>query len=120
MRIAYSEVGSSEMIRALVMSTVLMLSGVQVVFAQEIDFVEDFVFAKDRRVPLKKLIPGTEDYFYFHCLHLQNNGQYDQVDDVLQSWEKRYKNTPLLQEIQHRQALLVYTCLLYTSDAADE
>ena len=97
------------MIRALVMSTVLMLSGVQVVFAQEIDFVEDFVFAKDRRVPLKKLIPGTEDYFYFHCLHLQNNGQYDQVDDVLQSWEKRYKNTPLLQEIQHRQALLVYT-----------
>ena len=72
MRIAYSEVGSSEMIRALVMSTVLMLSGVQVVFAQEIDFVEDFVFAKDRRVPLKKLIPGTEDYFYFHCLHLQH------------------------------------------------
>ena len=97
------------MIRALVMSSVLMLSGVQVVCAQQINFVEDFVLAKDRRVPLKTLIPGTEDYFYFHCLHLQNNGQYDQVDEILQSWKKRYKDTPLLQEIQHRQALLVYT-----------
>ena len=58
------------MIRALVMSSVLMLSGVQVVCAQQINFVEDFVLAKDRRVPLKTLIPGTEDYFYFHCLHL--------------------------------------------------
>src|SRR5262245_38274523 len=38
----------------------------------EISFVEDFALAPDRSVPLKQLVPGTEPYYYFHCLHLLN------------------------------------------------
>ena len=38
----------------------------------EIDFVEDFSLAQDRSGPLKQLIPGTEDYYYYHCLHALN------------------------------------------------
>ena len=32
---------------------------------------------------LKDLIPGTQEYYYFHCLHFQNTQQYDRVDDLL-------------------------------------
>ncbi|HLW68290.1 MAG TPA: hypothetical protein VKS79_23435, partial [Gemmataceae bacterium] len=40
--------------------------------AGEIGFIEDFALAKDREEALKKLIPGTEDYYYFHTLHYLN------------------------------------------------
>ena len=43
--------------------------------AGEIGFVEDFALAKDRAAALKQLIPGTETYYYYHCLHDQNLGR---------------------------------------------
>ena len=51
--------------------------------AGEIDFIEDFSLAPDRAVPLKQLIPGTEDYYYYHCLHFQNTEQFDKAVDFL-------------------------------------
>ena len=30
---------------------------------------QDFALAKDRATALKLLIPGTEDYYYYHALH---------------------------------------------------
>lgn len=74
----------------------------------EIGFIEQFALAKDRTVPLKQLIPGTEDYYYFHSLHYQNTEQYDKVDELLKSWIERYQHTPRVIEIQNRQALLLY------------
>jgi len=35
--------------------------------ARTSDYVEDFALCKDRTVALKQLIPGTEDYYYYHC-----------------------------------------------------
>ena len=35
--------------------------------AGEIDYVEDFALAPDRTVPLQQLIPGTEEYYFYHC-----------------------------------------------------
>ena len=32
-----------------------------------IDFIEDFALAEDRTIPLKQLIPGTEDFYYYHA-----------------------------------------------------
>src|SRR5438045_2174451 len=58
--------------------------------AAEIGYVEDFALARDRAAALKQLIPGTEDYYYYHCLHLQNTRQFDKVDDLLQVWIKRH------------------------------
>ena len=30
-----------------------------------------------------QLIPGTEDYYYYHCLHYQNTEQFDKVEELL-------------------------------------
>ena len=76
--------------------------------AGEIGWIENFSLATDRTGPLQQLIPGTEDYYYFHCLHYQNTEQWEKVDDTLKSWVDRYKWTPRAIEIQNRQALLTY------------
>ncbi len=76
--------------------------------AGEIGFIEDFSLAKDRTIPLKQLIPGTEAYYYYHCLHYQNNEQFDKVNEMLAAWIKRHKYTGLVNEIRYRQALLTY------------
>ncbi len=76
--------------------------------AGEIGYVEDFSLATDRGAPLEQLIPGTEDHFYYHALHLQNNGQYDKVDELLKPWIKTHKYTARVREILNRQALLKY------------
>ena len=79
-----------------------------VAVAGEIDYVEDFALAPDRTVPLQQLIPGTEDYYFYHCLHFQNTEQYDKVEQLLQDWIKRHNYTPRVREILNRQALLTY------------
>ncbi|MFC1806097.1 hypothetical protein ACFL09_03865 [Planctomycetota bacterium] len=76
--------------------------------AGEIGFPEDFALAKDRAEALKQLIPGTEDYYFYHCLHLQNEGRLDDVEKVLAPWIKRYKRTSRVILIENRQALLRY------------
>ncbi|MCH2123741.1 MAG: hypothetical protein MK165_03055 [Pirellulaceae bacterium] len=76
--------------------------------AGEIGFIEDFALAADRTLALKQLIPGTEEYYFFHCLHLQNSGQFAEVDEMLVAWIKRHKYTPLVNQIRLRQALLTY------------
>lgn len=76
--------------------------------AAEISYIEDFALARDRTVPLKQLIPGTEDYYYYHAIHYQNTEQFDKVEELLEAWIKRHKYTPRVHEIQNRQALLTY------------
>ena len=46
----------------------------------EVGFVEDFALAKDRAAALRQLIPGTEDYYYYHALHYLNTEQFDKVE----------------------------------------
>ena len=87
---------------------VLVLTAAAASFAGEIDYIEDFSLAKDRTVPLGQLIPGTEDYFYYHALHHQNNGQFAKVDELLKPWIKEHKYTSRVREILNRQALLKY------------
>ena len=77
-------------------------------YAQEIGFVEKFSLAEDRSVPLRELIPGTEDYYYYHCLHAQNEGRLKDVRPLLAQWVKRTGHTTLAREIESRQALLEY------------
>ena len=75
-----------------------------VCLAGEIGFEEDFALAKDRTVPLKQLIPGTEDYYFYHCLHYQNTGELDKVDGMLKLWIERHGRTGRVVEIENRQA----------------
>jgi hypothetical protein len=76
--------------------------------AADVGFVEDFALAKDRTAALKQLIPGTEDYYYYHALHYLNTGQFDKIDALIGPWHERHNQTPRLTEIQVRQALLTY------------
>ncbi|MCY2939463.1 MAG: hypothetical protein NTV55_14045 [Planctomycetota bacterium] len=50
--------------------------------AGEIDFVESYALAADRAQVLKQLIPGTENYYYYNCLHLIQTEQLDKCADL--------------------------------------
>jgi hypothetical protein len=76
--------------------------------AGEIGFDEKFALSDDRAATLKELIPGTRDYYYYHCLHHQHLGEFGEVDELLKSWIKRHGRTSRVEEITDRQALLTY------------
>ncbi|HVW02146.1 MAG TPA: hypothetical protein VHB77_17475, partial [Planctomycetaceae bacterium] len=95
--------------RRIWLSCVAVVCTATSLLAGEIGFIEDFSLAPDRTVPLAQLIPGTEDYYYYHCLHYQNTEQFEKADATLKQWVERYNYTPRAVEIQNRQALLTYT-----------
>ncbi|MBT3290291.1 MAG: hypothetical protein HN380_23310, partial [Victivallales bacterium] len=74
----------------------------------EVGFVEDFALAPDRTVPLKELIPGTQEYYYYHCLHYQNTGALDLAEEMLGRWLRKDGKGGQLEEMLNRQALLRY------------
>ncbi len=77
-------------------------------WAGQIGFEEEFALAKDRSQILKTLIPGTEEYYFYTCLSLQQAGSLDEVDKTLKLWIEAHNRTTLVTEIENRQALLKY------------
>lgn len=75
---------------------------------QEVGFIEKFATASDRRSVLKELIPGTEDYFYYHCLHYQNEKQLSEAQAMLDQWKARFGENPAVVRMTARQMLLSY------------
>ncbi len=53
-----------------------------------IGFVETFALAEDRGQALEQLIPGTEEYYFYHALHYQNTGQAEKLSDMLAKWRQ--------------------------------
>src|SRR5262245_43924067 len=78
--------------------------------AADVAYVEDFALAKDRTTALKQLIPGTDDYYYYHCLHYLNTKQFDKAETLAKTWAGRsgVSPPPTYTEIQLRHALLTY------------
>ncbi|HEX3999781.1 MAG TPA: hypothetical protein VHX65_14620 [Pirellulales bacterium] len=76
--------------------------------AGDVGWIEDYALATDRTVPLKQLIPGSEEYYFYTCLHYQSLGQWNEVESTLKAWIDRYHDTPRIREIQNREALLTY------------
>ncbi len=74
----------------------------------KVGFIEEFALAKDREAVLKQLIPGTEEYYYFHALHYQNEKQWERLAAIMDPWVKRYGETPQVWEIRNREALVRY------------
>ena len=75
---------------------------------QEVGFIEKFSLAKDRREALAELIPGTAEYYYYHSLHFQNEGQLSDAQAMLEQWKAKLGNSQQVQNMVSRQALLIY------------
>ena len=78
--------------------------------AQEIGYVETFALAPDRAEALRELVPGTDDYYYYHALHAQNQGQRTDFQEWTDRWirERRGTTVERARELLNRQALLDY------------
>lgn len=85
----------------------MLVSGAGV-FAGEIGFDEDYALAADRSAALKQLIPGTKEYYYYHCLYYQQTGESKKLEEMMNLWQKRYGDSDQLWEIRNRSALLGY------------
>ena len=79
--------------------------------AQEIGYLETYSLAPDREAALRELVPGTDDYFYYHALQAQNTGQRERFHEVLDRWIRERKGSvpEPARELLNRQALLDYT-----------
>lgn len=74
----------------------------------DVDFIERFALAEDREAILKELVPGTENYYYFYCLHYQNIEDFAAVDKMTKTWIAKFGDSQLARQILNRQALLTY------------
>lgn len=75
----------------------------------EIGYIEKFALAPDREKVLGELVPGSEDYYFFHALHFQNTRNEAKLADILAQWEKRFPNENARRRIiLNREALLDY------------
>ena len=75
---------------------------------QEIGFIERFALADDREKVLEELIPGTDEYYYFHCLYLEQQENWERQSELIADWEKRGGGDSMRREIRYRRALLRY------------
>ena len=75
---------------------------------QELGYLESFALAADREQALKSLVPGSQDYYYYHVLHYQNTEQWDKVGPLLKMWEERHRGDHRRSVLENRQILLSY------------
>jgi len=76
--------------------------------ANEIGFVEKFVLAPDREAVLAQLVPGTEEYYFFHALHYQTTGQRAKWAPLMEAWANRFPASEQRRVLENREALLAY------------
>ena len=75
----------------------------------EIGYIEKFALAPDREKVLGELVPGSEEYYFFHALHYQNTRQAAKLTDILAQWTKRFPGESSTRRvILNREALLSY------------
>lgn len=87
----------------------LLISPSSLTAQQEVRFIEDFALAENRTEALKQLIQGTEDYYYYHALHFQNERQVKELDRILGEWEKHFLRSSYRKQIENREALIRYS-----------
>ncbi len=92
--------------RTALLAIVLTAGAMATAHAQEIGFIERFALAEDRAEVLKELIPGTEDYYFFHGLHYQNTGDEAKFEATMTQWEKRVERSSQRDLLRNRQALI--------------
>ncbi len=75
----------------------------------ETGFIERFALAADREKALGELVPGSEEYYFFHALHYQNVRDNARLNEILSQWRKRMPDENEARRIiLNREALLKY------------
>ncbi|WP_395747792.1 autotransporter-associated beta strand repeat-containing protein [Prosthecobacter sp.] len=75
----------------------------------EVGFIERFALASDREKALAELVPGSEDYYFFHALHYQNVRDNAKLNEILRQWRERMPDENEMRRIiLNREALLNY------------
>ncbi len=74
----------------------------------ETGFIEKFALAPDRTKVLGELVPGTEDYYFYHALHFQNTRDAAKLADIMAQWKKRFRDSGRREIIENREAMLGY------------
>ena len=88
---------------------IVMSQSSSLIAQQDVGFIEDFALASDREKALQLLIPGTEDYYYFHALHFQNERKLKELNRILGEWKNRFRNSGKRKQIENREALFRYS-----------
>ena len=72
--------------------------------------MERFALAEDREAILAELIPGSEDYYFYHCLHYQNTSQIARAEATLKEWiaSRNGRMTGATHAMMDRQRLLSF------------
>lgn len=76
-----------------------------------IGFVEQWVLAKDRAKALEQLIPGIEDYYFYHALHYQHSDQKKEYTATIKAWDtaiqqKKIDYSPRYRVMKNRGVIL--------------
>lgn len=74
----------------------------------EIGFVEKFALAADREQVLGQLVPGSEDFYFYHALHFQNTRQLAKLKSAMEQWASRVPDSAQRRVIENREALLSF------------
>ena len=67
--------------------------------AEPIGWMERYALAADCEAVLEELIPGSDDHYFYHCLHYQTTGQLERSEATLKEWlaEHKGRETPAIQ-----------------------
>ncbi len=84
------------------------LTSPRMAVAQEIGFSERYALAENREAALAELIPGTDTYFYYHCLYCQTYGKIAEARGHLDAWIAKFGLNEQTQRMRTRQFLLEY------------
>lgn len=78
--------------------------------ADPVGLMERYALAEDRQSILDELVPGSVEFYYYHCLHYQVTGQLAKSEDLLLQWENNIhlNSSPLLRGMLDRQRLLTF------------
>ncbi|MCC7398444.1 MAG: hypothetical protein IT455_15345, partial [Planctomycetes bacterium] len=71
-----------------------------------IGFEETWALAQDRAKVVNTLIPGTDDFYYYHCRERLDARDFATVRKVLPTWIERHGENQRVVEVQNRLALL--------------
>ena len=52
----------------------------------EVGYIEDYALATERSKALQQLVPGSHEFYFYHCLDAQHRGKLADVDRLMKEW----------------------------------